>query len=246
MIKKLSVVFMFAVIAGCAGHKRSDSALDLENPPDRAGGKVPVFSLPGVPMKSEMEAEDAAKKPAAPATQAADQAADTPDVLPAGPAAAVPAEHAPVSPAPAAAKPAIPAADSGDLTFHLNAAKKYSARKQYRSAAAEYEAAVPFLPAGDPRAVRLLERQGAMFMKLGARSRAKAEEYFLSAIAKAKELGSTGDGLADAYIGLGYCQGKERKAQEAIASYQKALELSDSKEVKDRITDAMEKLKKKQ
>jgi tetratricopeptide (TPR) repeat protein len=252
MTKKMGVLLIFSLLAGCSGNTKSDSALGLDSPPDRgANGKVPVFALPGVPMKSEMEADETAKKsePAAEAP-AADPSAAPAALHSAKPLGALPGVPPPAAPAPAkplepaVAAPAAPAADSGDLTFHLNAAKKYAAKRRYRSAAAEYEAAVPFLPAGDARAVRLLERQGAMMLKLNKKD--KAQGYFEAAVAKAKDLNApAADGLGEAYLGLGYCQEKAGKAQDAVASYEKAMELSDSKTVKARLADSIAALKKK-
>ena len=195
--------------------KSGKSGSAPKNPPKKAAAKTsPAFALPGVPMANDQPAEPAGEKKTE--TTAAPSAE---------------------------ARPAEAAAVSGkDLEFHLDAAAKHSTKKRFRSAAAEYGAAIPFLPAGDARAVRLLERQGAMQLRAG--SMAKAREHFLAAIEKAKELNSSGIDLADSYLGLGYCQEKEAKIQDAISSYEKALELSASKNVKARIANTISDLKK--
>jgi len=220
MHKKFALVLSLLFLAGCFGSGKPKSGGGAINPRVKA---APEFALPGVPMKSDSEAILPEEK--------------KPEL------ASEPAEEAkPEEAKPAEAKPAETAAPaSGDLEFHLAAASKYSARKRYRSAAAEYGAAVPFLPAGDARAVRLLERQGAMMLRAG--NEARAREHFLAAINKAKELKSSGKDLADSYLGLGYCQEKANKAAEAVDSYEKARALSDSKKVKDRITKTISDLK---
>lgn len=200
--------------------------MEIENPRGEAlVGKPLPFALPGVPLRSDM-----AEEPAAPAEPAGQAAAEAPVTAPAEPAAAE------AAPAPDAAAP------KGDLEFHLEAAGRYSARKKYRSAAAEYGAAARFLPAGDARAVYVLERQGAMLLKAGAAP--KAQEYFVSAIGKAKELNAAGGDLANAHLGLGYCLEKANKVPDAIASYERAMELTSSKTVKARLAKTISELKK--
>ena len=98
-----------------------------------------------------------------------------------------------------------------------------------------------FLPAGDARAVRLLERQGAMLLRAGDAPR--ASEHFLSAIKKAGELKISGKDLADSYLGLGYCMEKAKRIPDAINSYEKALEFSGSKKTKARIAKTISDLK---
>jgi tetratricopeptide (TPR) repeat protein len=212
----LSAVFFLAVFAGCSGSRRAVSRpLDVNNYPGKPlTGALPGFALPGVPAKNDLP-----------------QAAEGTPVNVDSAAVAAPE-----------AKPAAPAEDSGDLKFHLAAADKYSAGKKYRSAAAEYGAALGFLPEGDARAVRLLERQGAMMLKV--RREPAAREYFRAAIKKAGDLNTTGDGLADAYLGLGYCLRKEKNIPEAITNYEKALELTDSGTVKAKISATIDSLKK--
>ena len=220
MRKTFAAVIVLALLAGCSGTRKSDSgdAADRNPRGEAAGGKTPAFALPGVPLKSETGAALAEeKKPEAAAE----------------PAEANPAEAKPAEAAPAA---------SGDLEFHLAAARKYSTAKKYRSAAAEYGAALKFLPAGDAQAVHLLERQGAMLLRVG--DAPKAKEHFLSAISKAKELNASGEDLASSHLGLGYCLEKDNKIQEAIDSYEKARVLSGSKKVKARITKTISDLKK--
>lgn len=231
MHKKFTLVLSLLLLAGCFGSRKTKSGGGAaKNAREKA---APEFALPGVPMKSDME-------PLVPEEKKPELAADP--VEEAKPAEAKPAEATPAEAKPAEAKAAgtAPAA-SGDLEFHIAAASKYSAKRRYRSAAAEYGAAVPFLPAGDARAVRLLERQGAMMLKAG--NEAKAQEHFLAAVNKAEEFKSSGKELADAYLGLGYCQEKAGKTAEAVDSYEKARALSDSKKVKDRITKTISDLK---
>ena len=224
MRKNFGVLLVLALLAGCAGTQKSGApAAEPQSPRVESGGTPPAFALPGVPLKSDLEAEIAAK--------AQPEAAVTP-----------PAEASPAA-TPAETAPAVAAPATGnDLEFHLGAAKRYAARRQYRSAAAEYGAALPFLPAGDARAVYLLERQGAMVLRTG--SEAKAGEHFLAAIAKAKELNASGNDLANSHLGLGYCLEKAKDIPGAIANYEKALELSGSAKVKARIAETISDLKK--
>lgn len=244
MTKKFAAVLTLVLLAGCSGNRKSDSAdLGLDNPREEAEIKTPKdFILPGVPMKSELPSALAElnKVQVTDAEPAEEKKPEAPEEAPAQirTAAAIPAGVQPAEPKPAEAVPA----SNGDLEFHLAAAGKYFSRKQYKSAAAEYGAALPFLPAGDVRAVRLYERQGAMLLKAGRAP--KAQEQFETAIAKANELGASGDDLANAYLGLGYCQEKAKKTPEAIASYEKAMELTGSKTVKARLTDTINDLKK--
>ncbi|HAT72279.1 MAG TPA: hypothetical protein DCS63_05635 [Elusimicrobia bacterium] len=190
---------------------------------DAAAGGPPVFALPGVPLKTEQMGE-------LPAPQAEEMNAADPAVPP---VEAAPAETAPTAAAPAPGK---------DLDFHLAAANKYSAKKKYRSAAAEYGAALGFLTAGDARAVRLLERQGAMLLRAG--DGAGAQGHFLAAIGKAKELNVSGKDLAAAHLGLGYCLEKVNNIPDAIINYEKALQLSSGKTIKARIAKTISDLKK--
>jgi tetratricopeptide (TPR) repeat protein len=235
MTKKFTAALILVLLAGCSGNRKSDSDdLGLDNPRAVSGIQTPKdFVLPGVPMKSELPPALAelnkAEVPAAPGEVTKTEAP-----------AEAPAEVKTATAAPAEAVPAP--ASNKDLEFHLAAAGKYFSRKQYKSAAAEYDAALPFLPAGDARAVRLLERQGAMLLK--ARKDLKAQEQFEAAIAKAKELNASGEDLANAYLGLGYCQEKAKKAPEAIASYEKAIELTGSKDLKARLAGTINDLKK--
>lgn len=222
---------LLAFLAGCSGSRKSGGGGDaVENPRgESAGGSTPAFALPGVPLKSEMQAAPAAEK--------------SPEAAALPPAEVKPAEANTAEPKPAEARPAeAAAAAGGDLEFHLRAARKYSAAKRYRSAAAEYGAAAGFLPAGDARAVNLLERQGAMMLRAGDEHKAQAR--FTAAIETAKELNISGKDLADAYLGLGYCLEKANKIPEAISNYEKARVLSASKTIKARISKTISDLKK--
>lgn len=220
MTKTFSAALLLAVFAGCSAPKPYEGRRDDID--SRRGevaiAKPPQFALPGVPLQSELE-----------------------DQLPAAPAElkelAAPAEP------PAEPKPAVTAADTGgELDFHMAAAGKYAARRRYRSAAAEYGAAFGLLPAGDARAVHLLERQGAMMLRAG--DAAKAREHFLAAIDKAKELNTSGDDLAGSHLGLGYCLEKAGNIPAAIENYETALKLSSSKTIKSRISKTISDLKK--
>lgn len=225
-MRKIPAAFLvLTILAGCSGTRKSGGAANAGKNPrvETAGGTPPAFALPGVPMKADLPIAGAAKK--------------TPEAPAAPPAEAGPAEVKPEEAKPAA----VAAAASGELDFHLAAAGKYAAKKRYRSAAAEYGAALGFLPAGDARAVRLLERQGAMLLRAGDGK--KAQEYFLSAIGKARAFNTSGKDLADSHLGLAYCLEKEKKVQDAISNYEKALELSRSKTVKTRIAKTISDLK---
>lgn len=257
---------MMALLAGCSGTMRRSSAPGAD---DLGNGKdivmPPNFALPGVPLRDYKEEPE--KKPAsspsvsgtvevepvdkksapssasaepvyilAPADKAKNKTASTAAaVAPADAPSGVPATSSAVKPA--------PAADHSDLKFHLSAAKRYYARKKYLSAAAEFKAAAQFLPAGDVRAVYLLERQGAMLLR--ARQLDKAQEDFKAAIAKAGEVGSSGEDLANAYLGLGYCEERTGKTAEAVGNYQKAMAFTSRKMIKARLADTIAGLKKK-
>lgn len=233
MRKISAALLVLTLLAGCSGARRSGGAGDNTRT-ESAGATPPAFALPGVPMKTELPIAGVEEKtpetPAAPPEEAA-------------PAEAQPAEAALSEAKPEEAGPAEAAADtSKELDFHLSAAGRYAAKKRYRSAAAEYGAALGFLPAGDARAVRLLERRGAMLLRAGDDK--KAAEYFLSAVAKAGELKTSGKDLADSHLGLGYCLEKANKIPDAVKSYEKALELSRGKKTKARIAETIAGLKK--
>ncbi|MDD2804157.1 MAG: hypothetical protein PHV33_01270 [Elusimicrobiales bacterium] len=225
---KTFIVFLtLAFLTGCAGLRKSSSAeeetVDL---PSRSGDSTQAFSLPGVPLKFMPPA--ARPKPAAPAPAEEPPQAEAPKPAPE------------TEPAPAAAAPAG-SADNGDLDYHVAAAKKYASKKQYKSAAAEYGAAVPFVPAGDARAVQFLERQGAMLLRAGAEP--KAKEAFLAAIDKAKALKAGANDLANAHLGLGYCLEKAKNIPEALKNYEKARDLTTSPKLKTRIAQTITDLK---
>jgi len=209
--------------------RRSSTAEDeTVELPSRGGDSSQAFSLPGVPLKFMPPA--ARTKAAAPAPSAEQKPAEAPK----------PAPAPEPEPAPAAAAPADSAA-SGDLEYHISAAKRYAAKKQYKSAAAEYGAAVPFVPAGDARAVQFLERQGAMLLRAGAEP--KAKDAFSAAIDKAKALKAGGNDLANAHLGLGYCLEKAKNIPEALKNYEKAKDLTTSPKLKTRITQTIAGLK---
>lgn len=224
---KTFIVFLtLAFLTGCSGLRKSSSAeeetVDL---PSRSGDSSQAFSLPGVPLKFMPPAARAKAAPA-PAAEKTPEEAPKPAPEP--------------EPAPAAAAPAV-SAPNGDLEYHISAAKKYAAKKQYKSAAAEYGAAVPFVPAGDALAVQLLERQGAMLLRAGAEP--KAQTAFLAAIDKAKALKAGGNDLANAHLGLGYCLEKAKNIPEALKNYEKAKDLTTSPKLKTRISQTIADLK---
>lgn len=214
MIRTLTVLLAAVLLAGCSLMRRGEKEPEPEIP-SRSGDSSQAMSLPGVPLNFMPPPEKpkyAAKRAPAPAPAPGPAEEDAPPAR---------TEAAPAAPAPAAT------ADSGDLDYHIAAAKKYALRKKYLSAAAEYGAAVPFVPAGDARAVQLLERQGAMLLRGG--NEAKAQDAFKAAIAKAEDLKTSGPDLGNAYLGLGYCQEKAGKVKDAIKTYEKALELAPRK-----------------
>lgn len=225
-MRKISAAFLIlALLSGCSGARKSGGAgnADKNTRTESAGSTPPAFALPGVPMKTDLPIAGVEEK--------------TPEAPVAPPAEAAPAEAKPEEARSAEAVVDTP----GELDFHLAAAGKYAAKKRYRSAAAEYGAALGFLPAGDARAVRLLERQGAMLLRAG--DGPKAGGHFLSAIKKAEELKTSGKDLADAYLGLGYCMEKAKRIPDAVKSYEKALEFSASKKIKARIAKTISDLK---
>lgn len=227
MGKIFTVFLALAFLTGCSGMRRSRSAQDeVVDIPARSSDSSQAFSLPGVPLKF-MPPPARAKAPAP---------AEAPAEAKSAPAAAP--EEAPAAPAAAPADSAV----NGDLEYHLSSAKKYAFKKKFKSAAAEYAAAVPFLPAGDPRAVQLLERQGLMLLKAGG-SEPKAKEAFQSAIAKAKELKTSGNDLANAHVGLAYCLEKANNVPEALKNYEIAKKLTTDRKVKARVTKTIADLK---
>lgn len=234
MSKILTLLLAASFLAACGGARkqaRTDGNDEQVDIPSRGAEESQAFSLPGVPLKfmpPPVRAKAAAPAPAA--------AAPAPAAKPA-PAEAKPAPEEKTAPA------AAPAADAanGDLEYHLSSARKYTAKKKYKSAAAEYAAAVPFLPPGDPRAVLFFERQGAMLLRAG--SEPKAKEAFLAAIGKAADLKVAGNDLANAHLGLGYCYEKAKNKAEALKNYEKAKELTDSKKTKAKISKTIADLK---
>ena len=243
MRKAFAAVLCLTVLSGCAWTRRSDSAdIVIDYPRGRNGnGTPPPFALPGVPLRSDLAPAAAPeRKPEAPVPAPS----RTEEYKPAEPAAA-PAAPAAARPVPAPAKapaPAVAAAASEDFEFHFGSAKRYAGKKQYRSAAAEYAAAGGYLPAGDNRAVHLLERQGAMLLRAG--DMPKARERFRGAIETAKLTGHAGNDLANAHLGLAYCQEKSGKIPDALLNYEKALALSSNKVIKARIAETISGLKK--
>lgn len=230
MRKEFAFLMVLALAAGCAGTR---SASDPGG--GAAAGKPPTFALPGVPLREDLPpaAEPAAAEPAAAA-------------VPAEPAPAAAAAQAPASaPIAAAVEPAAAPADAEsekELAFHLRSARRYAAAKRYRSAAAEYGASLGFIPAGDARAVHALERQGAMVLRGG--DPAQAQEHFQAAISKANGMKASGKDVANAYLGLGYCQEQAKKIPDALASYEKAMDFSTSPNVKAKIAKTISDLKK--
>lgn len=221
----LIAILSLALLSGCAGMKRKqgsgqDKYIDI---PSRGGEESQAMSLPGVPMKYM---PPQARKKALPPQKA------LPEETAAAPAEPKPAEAQPVQNSPKAEE---------ELQFHLGAAKKYYSKKYYKSAAAEYGAALSFVPAGDPRAVHILERQGAMLLRAGKYP--EAGELFRGAISKAKEINTSGKDLANSHLGLAYCLEQQAKIPEAIENYEKAEKLSTSKTVKARIAKTISGLK---
>lgn len=248
MRKAFAAVLCLAVLSGCAWTRKSDSSeIVIDYPRGRDGNATPpAFALPGVPLRSDLAAAPAAeRKPEAPAPSrpAEYKPAETAAAPAAAKSAAVKSAAAPaeVKPASVPAKPAAaPAAE--DFEFHFNSAKRYAGKKQYRSAAAEYAAAGGYLPAGDARAVHLLERQGAMLLRAG--DEPKAQERFRGAIETAALIGHAGNDLANAHLGLAYCLEKAGKVPDALQNYERALALSSNKTIKARIAETIGGLKK--
>ena len=219
MRRQLSAILILGLLAGCSWTRKYISG------GDEAGFTTPQYALPGVPLGEDPSPARAAVQKAEP--PAAPSAA--------GKSAEVPAKPEPVTAAEERAK---------YLDFHLSAAVKYYDKRQYRSAAAEYGAALDYLAALDARAVDLLEHQGSMLLKAG--DIAKAGKSFQAAIEKGKELKASGRDLSESYRKLGYCMERENKAQEAISNYEEALEFTTSKTMKDNIAQAIATLKKNQ
>lgn len=222
---------VFALAAGCSGTRSAGGSAG-----NTAARKPPTFALPGVPLREDLPqaAEPAAEEPAPAPAPAAEAKPEEP-----APAAA-PAETAA---APAEAKPPAAGSESEkELAFHLRSARRYAAAKRYRSAAAEYGASLGFIPEGDARSVHALERQGAMVLKAG--DTAKAMEHFQAAIARANGMKASGRDVANAYLGLGYCQEQAKKIPDALASYEKAMQFSTSPKIKSRIAKTISDLKK--
>jgi len=246
MRKAFAAVLCLTVLSGCAWTRRSDSSdIVIDYPRGRNGsGTPPAFALPGVPLRNDLATAVPERKTEAPAAATSRPAEYKP--AEAAPAPAVTSgtkpAPAPAAPVPVPAKPAAPAA-AEDFEFHFSSAKRYAGKKQYRSAAAEYAAAGGYLPAGDARAVHLLERQGAMLLRAG--DEPKAQERFRGAIETAKLIGHAGNDLANAHLGLAYCLEKAGKVPDALQNYERALALSSNKTIKARIAETIGGLKKK-
>lgn len=243
MRKAFAAVLCLTVLSGCAWTRKSDSAdIVIDYPRGRNGNSTPPpFALPGVPLRSDLAPAAAPeRKPAAPAPALSRPAEYKPAET-----AAMPAVPAEAAPAPAKAKtpsPALSVKAAEDFEFHFSEARRYAGKKQHLSAAAEYAAAGGYLPAGDARAVHLLERQGAMLLRAG--DEPKAQERFRGAIETAKLIGYAGNDLANAHLGLAYCQEKSGKIPDALLNYEKALALSSNKVMKARIAETISGLKK--
>ncbi|MDA8131335.1 MAG: hypothetical protein M0011_07515 [Elusimicrobia bacterium] len=238
MQKALTTLLIAALLSGCAMFRKKGTASQPgETARAASAAAAPSFALPGIPLKNDDEPETAR-----PAARAAKQASPSPaaeEQRPADPLDS-PSSASPAA-APAAAS-AAPASGGKDLEFHLKAARKYAARRKYLSAAAEYRAALDYVPAGDPLAVHALEREGAMTLRTG--DTAKAAGYFETAIKKAADLGVANNDLSNAHIGLGYCLEKNKDVSGALANYEKALKYATSKTTKARLNDTIESLKK--
>jgi len=222
-MKKYFLGFIsLTLLAACSGGRKASSVgVSIDNPREGSGARAPLaFALPGVPLRSEVEE-------GSPAAPEGSKETDAQAALPA------PAEPAPAAPAAVFSQK--------DLDFHIAAADKYSARRKYRSAAAEYGAAQLYLPAGDVRSVHLLERQGAMMLRAGDMPRASG--YFQAAIGKAKVLNMPGgNDLANAHLGFGYCLEKGNNIPEALVNYRKALEFTSSRKIKARVANTIKEL----
>lgn len=116
----------------------------------------------------------------------------------------------------------------------------YFSRKEYKSALAEYGAALSALAPDDGRRVYGLERQAAACLKLNDLN--KAREFYLAAIMTAKKMNLGGKDLVNSYLGLAYCFGRSGKTGLAAKNYRKALSLSESEAVRNKIRTILEKL----
>jgi tetratricopeptide (TPR) repeat protein len=221
MGKILITVLTLTLLTGCMGMKKrqapgQDEYIDI---PSRNGEESQAMSLPGVPLKYM---PPKAREKALPPQKA----------LPEETPAPAPVEALPVQNTPKAEE---------ELQFHLGAAKRYYSKKYYKSAAAEYGAALSFTPSGDTRTIYFMERQGAMLLRAG--SYPEAGELFRGAIQKAKELNNSGKDLANSHLGLGYCLEQQGKIPEAIENYETAEKLSTSKANKARLAKTIKGLK---
>lgn len=236
MRKELAYLLVLALAAGCAGSRSSGSASAT------TVRKPPTFALPGVPLRDDLPSEEKPEVQAEETPAPAAEAAPAPAAPTPAPAPAVQADPVPAAKPAPAVKPAGALDPEKEIAYHLKAARRYSGAKRYRSAAAEYGAAAGFMAAGDDRLVHTGERQGAMLLRAG--DMAKAQPYFQSAAAKAAELNSSGRDAVNAYLGLAYCQEKAGKTAEAVASYEKALVLTDNPQVKAKVAKTLDGLKK--
>lgn len=229
MRKEFAFLLVLTLAVGCSGTRSAgDSAGNA------APRTPPTFALPGVPLREDIPAAEPAAEEDSPAPAAA---------APAAPAETAPVTAAvPENAAPAAAPAAVNPENEKELAFHLRSARRYAAAKRYRSAAAEYGASLAFLPAGDARAVHALERQGAMLLRAG--DSAKALEHFQAAIGKANGMKAPDKDVANAYLGLGYCQEQAKNIADALVSYEKAVNFSPSPKIKARIAKTISDLKK--
>lgn len=115
--------------------------------------------------------------------------------------------------------------------------------KRWEEAGRQWQAAQGLLPAGDERQVLALERLGAVAARKPDMKRAKRR--YLEAILLAKTLGTQGEEVGNAYLGLATCLETEKSFKDALKNYRKAMDQTTDPEAKERIRKRIEALERK-
>lgn len=123
----------------------------------------------------------------------------------------------------------------------LAAAAGYVSSGEYGPAGQEYARAAAGLPENDGRRVFLYERRGWLAQKTG--DYRKARDLYMAAVAAARKAAVYDSATVNAYAGLAYCFEKLDNIPLAIRNYERALDLTDSQGVRNRIEKALRRLR---
>ncbi len=134
-----------------------------------------------------------------------------------------------------------PAAKKVSYKDSLARAANYTARKQYASAAREYNRALTALAEDDSRKVYVYERQG--WLALMQNDIPGAETFYLAAIYQAEKIETFDKNAVNAYRGAAYCYEKEGDISSAVENYQLALKHAADKGTKADIRKKLQRLR---